>query len=134
MSDLLEFIKTNAARMTPVIVQNLLRKLPLLKAEFTQLRAPQFPHLIDQLNFLANVVEDFAEGADLEIPYVTVGPAAFALLYAHQHADVVTGRESELGHADDSAVVRWVLMQYQDDFSAYAGRHQMDWNKITNHP
>jgi uncharacterized membrane protein YkvA (DUF1232 family) len=134
MSDLREFVKSNAARVTPAVVKNLLRKLPLLKAEFTQFRAPQFPHLIDQLEFLADVVEDFAEAADLDIPYFTVAQAAFAILYAHKHADLLPGNLPELGHADDSVVVRWVLMQHEKDFAAYAARHGMDWKKITSQP
>ena len=50
-------------------MKNLLHRLPLLKAEFTQIHAPKFPHLVDQLEFLADVVEDFAEGAYQDIPY-----------------------------------------------------------------
>ena len=134
MSDIREFIESNAARVTPAIVQNLLRKLPLLKAEFTQLRAPQFPHLIDQLEFLADVVEDFAEAADREIPYVTVAQAAFAILYVHKHADILPGKVPELGHADDSVVVRWVLIHHEKNFAAYAQRHGMVWKKVTSEP
>jgi hypothetical protein len=40
-----------------------LRQLPQWKLEFTQIRAPQFPHLVDQLEFLANGVEDAVEVA-----------------------------------------------------------------------
>ncbi len=134
MSDLREFIRINAARVTPAIVHNLLRKLPLLKAEFTQIHAPQFPHLIDQLEFLADVVEDFAESADQDVPYCTVAQAAFAVLYVHKHADLLPGSTPDLGHADDSVVVRWVLMQHEKDFAAYAARHGMDWKKITSQP
>ena len=40
----------------------MLRDLPLWKVEFTQIHAPKFPHLVDQLEFLADVVEE-ADGA-----------------------------------------------------------------------
>ena len=50
-----------------------LRQLPQWKLEFTQINAPLFPHLVDQLEFLADAVEDVLEGAYKELPYSALG-------------------------------------------------------------
>jgi uncharacterized membrane protein YkvA (DUF1232 family) len=134
MSEISLFVKKHSARITPAVVNKLLPKLPLLKAEFTQINAPQFPHLIDQLEFLASVVEDFAEGADLDIPYGVVADAAFAVLYAHKKVDLIPDSVPEFGHADDSVIVRTVLVLNEKEFASYAARHQMKWAAVTSQP
>jgi hypothetical protein len=91
MPEIDAYVRRQAGQITPGVLAKLLPKLPLLKMEFTQIKAPAFPHLFEQLEFLADVVEDFAEAADLEIPYVTVAEAAFALLYVHKHLDLLPG-------------------------------------------
>ena len=63
MSEFVQFVNHGASLVTPAIVEKVLRQLPLWKVEFTQIQAPLFPHLVDQLEFLADAVEDFAEGA-----------------------------------------------------------------------
>jgi len=118
-------------KITPNVVQLLDRKIPLLKAEFTQLNAPKFPHLYNQLEFLADVIEDFAEDADHDLPYTAVAGAAFAIIYAHRSMDIVPDFVVEYGHADDSSVVRAVLIEHEKDFAAYAQRHEMSWDEVT---
>jgi hypothetical protein len=40
----------------------------------------------------------------------------------------------ELGRADDSSVVRAVLIQNEKAFSAYAATQSVNWQKITSQP
>jgi hypothetical protein len=40
----------------------------------------------------------------------------------------------EFGYADDSAVVRAVLMENEKVLAAYAKRHKLNWKKITVKP
>lgn len=134
MSEIVEFLRHQSEKITPKHVQGLLHQLPMLKAEFSQIRAPEFPHLVNQLNFLADVVEDFAEGADSSIPYVTLAEAAFALLYAHRHDDLIPDLVPGLGRADDSSIVRAVLIRHQGPLSRYALAHNIDWDSITQQP
>jgi len=134
MSEILQFLKHGAARITPRVVSNLLTQIPLLKAEFTQINAPKFPHLVDQLEFLADVVEDFAEGADLELPYATVADATFALLYAHRKVDLIPDFVPNLGRADDSSVVRPVLIEHERPLMFYAARHGLNWTAVSTQP
>src|SRR5687767_4337638 len=110
MADLVEFVHRNAGKITPQILKRVYKKLPMLKLEFTQLHAPSFPHLIPQLQLLANVVEDFVDGKAEEIPLVTIASACFAIIYAQRQWDLIPDPIKDLGRTDDSSVVRIVLV------------------------
>ena len=132
MPDSVEYVQKQAAKVTPAAVKGLLAKLPLLKAEFTQIAAPQYPHLFEQLEFLAGLVEDFAEGVDDQIPYVVAAEAAFVLFYVHKHVDLASGELPT--QADDSTIVRAVLLTRQAELAAYASRHEVPWQGLTPKP
>jgi uncharacterized membrane protein YkvA (DUF1232 family) len=133
-SEIAQFVEHGASRVTPHIIERLLHKLPLLKAEFTQIDEPALPHLVDQLEFLADAVEDVADASYKELSYAAFAAAAFALIYAHNAIDIIPDDLPGLGHTDDSAVVRYVLMRYGKDFEAYAALRQLDWSTITTAP
>lgn len=134
MPEIAEFVNRGAAQITPAIVQTVLRKLPLWKAEFTQINAPKYPHLVRQLEFLADVVEDAADGAYKDLPYVTLAGAVFALAYAHNKLDLIPDTNLEFGRADDSAVVRAVLIKHEKSLSRYAASRGTDWMRISSKP
>jgi uncharacterized membrane protein YkvA (DUF1232 family) len=134
MSDIAKFVNRGAASITPSLAEKVLRHLPQWKLEFTQINAPRFPHLVDQLEFLADAVEDAVEGAYKELPYLGVAQAVFALVYAHKKTGMLPDTVLELGRADDSSVVRAVLIQNEKDFAIYAGKQGVDWRKITSQP
>jgi uncharacterized membrane protein YkvA (DUF1232 family) len=134
MPEIAMFVRHGAAQITPKILKGVHGKLPFLKVEFAQINAPKYPHLVDQLEFLANVVEDYAEGADEDLPMVAVASAAFALVYAHRQMDLIPDHNPDYGFADDSAVVRAVLMDHERALEAYARRQHLDWTKVTVQP
>jgi uncharacterized membrane protein YkvA (DUF1232 family) len=134
MSEIAQFLQHGAAQVTPQILKGVHKKLPFLKVEFATIHAPHYPHLVDQLEFLADVVEDFAEGEAEDIPYVTIANACFALIYAHRQLDLIPDSVPQFGHADDSGVVRAVLIQHERVLSAYATKHRVNWSKITVNP
>jgi uncharacterized membrane protein YkvA (DUF1232 family) len=134
MPEIAKFVNHGAAGVTPAIAKKVLRHLPQWKLEFTQIQAPQFPHLIDQLEFLADAVEDAVEGAYLELPYTAVAQAVFALVYVHKKMGIIPESTIELGRADDSSVVRAVLIQNEKPFAVYAGLHGVDWAEVTSQP
>ncbi|HWD20714.1 MAG TPA: DUF1232 domain-containing protein [Verrucomicrobiae bacterium] len=134
MGEISSFVNRGASMITPRALKGIHKKMPFLKLKFTEVDAPSFPHLVDQLEFLAAVVEDFAEGADDDLPYHTVAAAAFALIYAHRVVDLIPDTIPDFGHADDSAVVRAVLIEHQKTLVAYAGRHEMKWEAISVQP
>jgi len=134
MPEIAKFVNGGAASITPSIAEKVLRQLPQWKLEFTQINAPKFPHLVDQLEFLADAVEDSVEGAYKELPYAAVAQAVFALLYAHKKMGLIPESTLDMGRADDSSVVRAVLIQNEKAFAVYAGIQGVDWRKITNQP
>jgi hypothetical protein len=134
MSEIVKFVNNGAASITPALAEKVLRHLPQWKLEFTQINAPKFPHLVDQLEFLADAVEDVTEGAYKELPFVAVAQAVFALLYAHKKMSVIPESVLELGGADNSSVVRAVLIQNEKAFAIYASAQGVNWQKITSQP
>lgn len=134
MSEIANYVQQHASRISPKVVRHTLQRLPMLKAEFTQIKAPKFPHLVDQLEFLADAIEDFAEGAYDDFPYYAIAEATFAIIYAHQGVDIIPDFDENFGYADDSAVVRVVLIKYEKDFARYAKKQGFNWKKITNKP
>ena len=134
MSEIARFVNNGATSITPAIAENVLHQLPQWKLEFTQIQAPLFPHLIDQLEFLANAVEDAAEGAYKEMPYTAIAQSVFALIFAHKKLGIIPDSVLNLGYADDSSVVRAVLIQNEKAFAVYAGTQGVDWRKITSQP
>ena len=60
--------------------------------------------------------------------------AVFALIYAHKKVGIVPEGVLELGDADNSSVVRAVLIQNEKAFAIYAGAQGIDWQKITSQP
>ncbi|MBK9140703.1 MAG: hypothetical protein IPM17_18450 [Verrucomicrobia bacterium] len=134
MSEIAAYVNHNAALVTPAVVESLLRKLPLWRAEFVQINAPTFPHLVTQLEFLTEAVEDFAEGAYKDLPYVAFAAAVFALTYAHKKVDLIPDHFSKMGRADDSSIVRAVLIQHEHAFAKYAAHRKLDWSRITSEP
>ena len=134
MSEFAAYVNHGASRVTSAMLARVVRHLPTWKLEFTQIAAPQFPHLVDQLEFLADAVEDFAERAYLDLPLYAAAQAVFALTYAHKKVDIIPDLIPNSGRADDSSVVRAVLIQNEAAFSAYAEWSGLDWNRITSRP
>ena len=134
MPEIVDFVNRGAAAITPAVVEKVLRSLPQWKLEFTQIYEPLFPHLGDQLEFLADAVEDFADGAYKELPYSAVAQATFALIYAHKKVGIIPDTVLSLGRADDSSVVRAVLIQNEKAFAIYAASQDVDWSKVTSQP
>ena len=134
MAELAEFVRHGASRITPREVQEIYRKLPLLKVSIAEIQAPQFPHLVDQLQFLANLIEDFVEKKAEDIPYVALASAAFALLYTQRELDIIPDTVPNVGLADDSGVVRVALIDHERALANYAGKIGVNWRKITVEP
>src|ERR1044072_3756047 len=134
MSEIAKFVNNGAASITPGIAEKVLRQLPQWKLEFTQIKAPLFPHLVDQLEFLANAVEDVVEAAYKDLPFTAIAQAVFALIYAHKKLGVIPDSILNLGYADDSSVVRAVLIQNEKAFAIYAGAQDLEWSRVTSQP
>ena len=134
MAEIVEFVNRGATAITPAIVEKVLRALPQWKLEFTQIYEPLFPHLGEQLEFLANAVEDSAEGAYKDLPFYAIAQATFALIYSHKKVGIIPDAVLNLGRADDSSVVRAVLIPNEKAFAIYAASQDLEWSKVTSEP
>jgi uncharacterized membrane protein YkvA (DUF1232 family) len=134
MPAIAEFVKHGAGSVSPAMVDLVVRHLPHWKLEFSQINAPKFPHLVDQLEFLANAVEDAADGTYKDLPFYALAQAAFALVYAHKKFGIIPDSILDLGKADDSSVVRAVLIQNEKAFEMYAALQGVNWAKVTSKP
>jgi uncharacterized membrane protein YkvA (DUF1232 family) len=134
MPEIAAFVNRGASAITPTVVEKMLHSLPQWTLEFTQIHEPLFPHLSEQLGFLANAVEDAAEGAYKDLPYYAVAQATFALIYAHKRVGIIPDILLSLGRADDSSVVRAALIQNEKAFAIYAAAQDVDWSRITSQP
>ena len=134
MSEIANYVAHGASQITPAMIEKLLRNLPMWKVEFAQINAPSFPHLVDQREFLADAVEDAAEGAYKDLPYYALAAAAFAITYAHRKNDIIPDFIGSFGRADDSSVVRAVLILHEKVFAKYAASQDFNWEKITDKP
>lgn len=134
MSEIVEFVKHGAMRVTPAILEETIRKLPLWKAGFTQIEAPDYPHLNEQLALLLEAVEDVYGGVYKRLPYAALGAAVFALKYTAEEYDLIPDSNSRLGRADDSSVVRAALILFERAFAEYAASRGREWSTITTKP
>lgn len=132
MSEVAKFVRQGASTVTPEVLKRVHKQLPMLKVEFTQFETKKYPHLVDQLEFLADVVEDFAEGQGEDLPYVALAAAVFALVYAHRKVDLIPDYVAEYGHADDSAVVRAALIEHERAFERFANARGLKWARVTS--
>jgi uncharacterized membrane protein YkvA (DUF1232 family) len=134
MAEMAEFVRRGAAKITPEVLRRVYKKLPMLKLEFAQLHAPRFPHLVPQLQMLANVVEDYIDGKAEDIPLVTIAAACFAIIYAQRQWDLIPDPIHDIGRADDSSVVRVVLIENEKVLSEYATKQGLNWRTISVNP
>lgn len=134
MGEIVKFVHNGASKITPQILKGIHKKLPMLKLEFADINDPKYPHLSEQLEFMADVIEDFVEGVADELPYVTVANVAFAVVYAHQQFDLIPDWIPDFGHADDSAVVRAVLIEHEKPLAPYAKKIGRTWGEVTVNP
>ena len=131
MPEVAGFVNHGASLITPAVVDRVLHDLPMWKVEFTQIKSPQYPHLVDQLEFLADAVEDAAEGIYRELPYYAMVQAVFVLIYAHKKLNMISGITPAPGSVDDSSVVRAALLQIEKAFARYAEHRRVPWAKVS---
>jgi uncharacterized membrane protein YkvA (DUF1232 family) len=125
--DMTEFVTHGASQITPREVEEVVRAIPMLRAEWTmQVDHRAFPNLANQLDFLARVVEDFEAGLEKDIPFEAASEAAFALVYFHREIDIIPDFIPGIGYADDAAVVETVLERHDEVFARYAKQKHID--------
>src|ERR1700748_3628458 len=112
--ELQNFITDGARRITPAHWDKLVRLLPNIRLAITQVT--EFPSLPDQVEFLAEIVEDFHAGLNRSIPFMAIAEAAFALFYVRKSVDIIPDMIPGSGLADDAAIVNAVFERYKEPF------------------
>jgi uncharacterized membrane protein YkvA (DUF1232 family) len=107
------------------------RKLPFLKVKAEMLDLPEFPHLRRQTNFLVRYAEDVLDGAYPCSDLQAIAETVFALGYLLKEVDIIPDSVPGMGLADDSAVLRAVLMGHEDEFRAFAKKEDLDFSSVT---
>ena len=134
MAEFVRFVNNGASLITPAVVEKVIRQLPVWKAEFTQIEAPKYPHLIDRAGVSGQRRGGHLRGCLQRAPYFALAEAVFALTYAHRKVDIIPDSIVDLGHADDSSVVRAVILQNERALEKYARAQGVDWKTITAEP
>ena len=112
--ELREFISDGARRITPAHLDKLVRMLPNMRLSVTQVT--DFPSLPDQVEFLAEIIEDFHAGLNRSIPFTAIAESAFALFYLRKATDIIPDSIPGTGYADDAAIITTVFENYKQPF------------------
>lgn len=112
--ELRDFIYDGARRITPAHLDKLVRVLPKIRLSITQVT--DFPSLPDQVEFLAEMIEDFHAGLNRSIPFTAIAESAFALFYLRKATDMLSDSVQQAGYADDAAIITAVFESYKQPF------------------
>jgi uncharacterized membrane protein YkvA (DUF1232 family) len=112
--ELHDFITDGARRITPAHLDKLVRLLPKIRLAITQVT--EFPDLPDQVEFLAEIIEDFHAGLNRSIPFTAIAESAFALFYLRKATDIIPDSIPRAGYADDAAIITAVFENYKRPF------------------
>ena len=135
MPEIVAFVNRGAASITPAIVEKVIRHLPQWKLEFTQIYEPLFPAPGGPARIPGRLASKTPrKGAYKDLPYTAFAQAVFALIYAHKKVGIIPDSVLNLGRADDSSVVRAVLIQNEKAFAVYAATQNTEWSRITSQP
>jgi uncharacterized membrane protein YkvA (DUF1232 family) len=111
--ELQDFITDGARRITPVHLDKLIRLLPKIRLAVNQVT--EFPDLPDQVEFLAEIIEDFHAGLNRSIPFTAIAESAFALFYVRKVNDLIPDSIPRSGYSD-AAVITAVFENYKRPF------------------
>jgi uncharacterized membrane protein YkvA (DUF1232 family) len=92
----------------------LVRLLPEIRLTVTQVT--EFPNLPDQVEFLAEIIEDFHAGLNRSIPFTAIAESAFALFYLRKGVDIFPDSIPRTGYVDDAAIITAVFENYKRPF------------------
>ena len=131
MNGIHEFVIRGGQTVTAGQMDAFRRKLPFLKVKAEMLDVPEFPHLKRQTNFLVRYAEDVLDGAYPCSDLQAIAETVFALGYLLKEVDIIPDSVPGMGLADDSVVLRAVLMGHEEEFRAFAKKEDLDFSAVT---
>lgn len=84
-----------------------------------KLDVSKFQKLLNQILLAAGLLKDFKSKAYVQIPWVTLATAAFALLYFLNPFDLIPDYIPGVGYIDDAIVVAALFKSVQGDLKKY---------------
>jgi uncharacterized membrane protein YkvA (DUF1232 family) len=129
-----DYVEQSASLLSLEHLDEMRRELPILNLQFAAISVCQFPHLQQQLKLLTDFLEDTAAGVFPAGSEASRKETAFALRYVAKEADIIPDSVPEIGYADDSLIVRTVLIRHQDVFRDYCRFRKIRWSKISFTP
>jgi uncharacterized membrane protein YkvA (DUF1232 family) len=134
MNGIHEFVIRGGQTVTAGQMDAFRRKLPFLKVKAEIIDEPELPHLKPQTNFLVRYAEDVLDGAYPCSDLQAIAETVFALSYLLKEVDIIPDSVPHLGLADDSAVLRAVLMGHKSEFRDFAKKCELDFDSVTTEP
>ena len=131
MNGIHDFVIRGGQTVTAGQMDAFRRKLPFLKVKAEMLDVPEYPHLKRQTNFLVRYAEDVLDGAYPCSDLQAIAETVFALGYLLKEVDIIPDSVPGMGFADDSVVLRAVLMGHEEEFRAFAKKEDLDFEKVT---
>jgi len=125
-----DFVVEGSQKITPAEIAQLEQELPLVLAKVNDLDAPGLPHLIEQTQFLVRYVEDCLGSLYQPTDVSALAEALFGLMYLLKGTDIIPD-DLPGGYADDSAVLRAVLMGHVEEFTRYAAQGGADFTALS---
>jgi uncharacterized membrane protein YkvA (DUF1232 family) len=129
-----DYVEQGALLLSLEHLDEVRRELPILNLQSAAISVCQFPHLQTQLKLLTDFLEDTAAGVFPAGSEASRKETAFALRYMAKEGDIIPDSVPEIGYADDSLIVRTVLIRHQDVFRDYCRFRKIRWSKISFAP
>ena len=132
--EIVQYVQHGGGAVTPKYAEAFRQSLPALKIKNVEIDPKEFPHLHGQIEFLIDLFEDFADGVYRDLPYVAFAETVFALQYVHRVFDLIPDHLPGIGFADDSSVIRAVLIRHERVLADFARSKSLKWRDITAQP
>ncbi len=126
-----QFLEQAVAELRIREVADFLERLPELRRKVRGLADPGHPHLPMQMAFLAAVVAKVRSGHEAGMPVKAFLEAVVALRYSLHAFDLIPDEIPEIGLADDSRLVRFVLARRAEEFKPLAAKLKVDWKDLS---
>jgi uncharacterized membrane protein YkvA (DUF1232 family) len=129
-----DYVEQGALLLSLEHLDEVRRELTILNLQSAAISVCQFSHLQTQLKLLTDFLEDTAAGVFPAGSEASRKETAFALRYMAKEGDIIPDSVPEIGYADDSLIVRTVLIRHQDVFRDYCRFRKIRWSKISFAP
>ena len=126
-SEFAHLIEQGATAIHRVDLETLAHRLPEIRVRVQSFDCHEYPHLPDQVEFLALLIEDTAAGLNQDLPFSALAEAAFALNYLLNSQDVISDEAPGIGFLDDAMIVALVLQRHQALFRDHPRAHKLRW-------